>query len=92
MGQQPWERAAYQDVANGLYENFGDNPGIAPGYAAPVAGYNPTRNATGPSSTYYNPMTGTWVPPGVGNTNNPGGGGGGGGGGPKGPSIPKDKN
>ena len=65
MGEQPWERAAYQDVASGLYENFGDNPGIAPGYAAPVAGYNPTRNASGPSSSYYNPFTGGWQAPGV---------------------------
>lgn len=79
MGQQPWERAAYQDVANGLYENFGDNPGIAPGYAAPVAGYNPTRNASGPAASYYNPFTGGWQAPGVQvpGVQPPGGGGGG---------------
>lgn len=75
MGQQPWERDAYQDVANGLYENFGDNPGVAPGYAAPVAGYNPTRNANGPSNTYYNPMTGAWQVPGVQGAGSGGGGG-----------------
>ena len=75
MGQQPWERAAYQDVANGLYENFGDNPGIAPGYAAPVAGYNPTRNASGPAASYYNPFTGGWQAPGVQGAGSGGGGG-----------------
>ena len=66
-GQDPAGRAAYQDLAGGLFENFGNPEGIAAGYAAPVAGYDGSRRkqANGPSSYYYSPLTGGWQVPGV---------------------------
>lgn len=74
-GQDPAGRAAYQDLAGGLFDNFGSPEGVAAGYAAPVAGYDGSRRkqASGPSSYYYSPLTGGWQIPGV-----QGGGGGGG--------------
>jgi hypothetical protein len=52
----------YQDVADGLYQNMGGAiEGVASGYAAPVAGYDPKRMQDGAASLFWNPMTSQWV-------------------------------
>lgn len=51
-GEKPWERAAYSDLADAMYTNYGTPDGVAVGYAAPVAGYNPRRRQSGPANTY----------------------------------------
>jgi len=52
----------YQEVANGLYDNVGGAiDGVASGYAAPVAGYDPKRMQDGSATLFYNPMTSQWV-------------------------------
>ena len=62
MGNGPAGQAAYQDLADGLFTNYGSPEGVAEGYAAPVQGYNPRRLASGPANSYWNPAAGGWGP------------------------------
>ena len=59
-GDGPAGQAAYQDLADGLFTNYGSPEGVAEGYAAPVQGYNPRRLGSGPAQSYFSPVSGTW--------------------------------
>ena len=59
MGDGPAGQAAYQDIADSLFTNYGTPEGVAAGYAAPVQGYNPRRLQGGPANQYWN--NGNWV-------------------------------
>ena len=59
IGVNPTSRGHYQSVADGLYTNYGAPNGVAPGYAAPIQGFDPRPPTSNPTA-YYNPFTGTW--------------------------------